>query len=125
MNTLTEEQIKERERYFEYVKTGDIKPKQSKYHNKKTEYNGDIYDSRREATRAAELDLMVKAGELAAVCRQVPFMLAGGVKYIADFVLIHNDGTWTVEDSKGMKTDVYKIKAKLFKERYGQKIKEV
>ena len=102
-----------------------VKP--NKYHNTKTYQDGRVYDSAKEAVRAGELKLLVKAGELVAVFEQVPFPLAGGVKYIADFLLIHQDGRWTVEDVKSepTKTAAYRIKKKLFGEKYGQKIKEV
>ena len=69
------------------------KPKQTKYHNVKTAYRGRIYDSKREAQRAAELDMLVKGGEIAGKVEQVPFALSGGVVYRADFVVLRNDGT--------------------------------
>ena len=43
--------------------------------------------------------------------------------YIADFVYTENGAT-VVEDTKGVKTDAYKIKKKLLLERYGIKIRE-
>lgn len=46
------------------------------------------------------------------------------VKYIADFVY-EKDGKTVVEDAKGMKTDVYKIKRKLMLSIYGIRIQEV
>ena len=111
--------------YQEYIKTGKLPgedtPRKSKYNAKRT--NG--YASKREADRAAELQLMVRAGEIALVLEQVPFPLPGGIKYVADFVRLNMDGTWTVEDAKGVRTDVYKLKAKLFFEQYGREIMEV
>ena len=104
---------------------GADKPRQSKYRNVRTAYAGKVYDSKREAQRAAELDLLIKAGEIAGKLEQVPFALPGGVVYRADFVVLRNDGTWYVEDAKGVRTKEYKIKARLFAERYGQEIVEV
>lgn len=44
--------------------------------------------------------------------------------YIADFAYIQ-DGAYVVEDTKGVRTEAYKIKRKLMLERYGIQIKEV
>lgn len=104
---------------------GADRPRQSKYRNVRTAYAGKVYDSKREAQRAAELDLLIKAGEIAGKLEQVPFALPGGVVYRADFVVLRNDGTWYAEDAKGVRTKEYKIKARLFAERYGQEIVEV
>lgn len=98
--------------------------KPSKYKNCRTEYNGRKYPSQLEANRAAELQLMVKAGELCGVMEQVTFHLAGGIKYIADFVLLFPDGTYWVEDAKGVKTKEYQLKKKLMREK-GIEILEV
>ena len=73
--------------------------------------------------------------------RQVPYVLISAqrdengkviereVKYIADFVywqsINGNEWTFVVEDVKGMKTDVYKLKKKLMLERHGIRIQEV
>lgn len=100
-------------------------PVRSKYGNVPTLYRGRIYDSKKEAERAAYLDILVKSGDLAAVIPQVSFTLAGGIVYRCDFVVLHNDGTYRVEDVKGHRTKEYRIKKRLFKERYGREIIEV
>jgi hypothetical protein len=99
-------------------------PGRSKYNNRRTELDGKTYDSAREAGRAAELKLLVAAGEIAAVLEQVNFRLPGGVVYRADFVLLKWDGTFTVEDAKGVRTKEYSIKRRLMREK-GLDIKEV
>lgn len=99
--------------------------KRNKYNAQKTEFNGRTYDSKHEANRAAELELLKKAHEVVKVFYQVPFELPGEIKYIADFVIIWTDGHWTVEDAKGVLTDVYKLKKKLMRERYKVEIQEV
>ena len=102
------------EEYQYYTKYGHLrgeKPKRSKYRNQRQ----DGYDSKHEANRAAELALMVKAGEARAVAEQVPFELAGGIKYVADFVVMLPDGTYRVEDAKGYKTPEYRLKRKLMR----------
>lgn len=45
--------------------------------------------------------------------------------YIADFVYKDKDGNEVVEDVKGFRTDVYKIKKKMMRYRYGIEIQEV
>lgn len=102
----------------------NAKKKSTKYHNRPTQLDGKIYPSKHEAERAAELKLLVRSGGAAAVLEQVPFLLAGGVKYVADFVILNWDGTFTVEDAKGVRTKDYSIKKKLMAEK-GLTIKEV
>lgn len=97
-----------------------VPKKKSKYNNRRT--NG--HASKHEDDVAAELYMRAKAENIV-VLEQVPFRLTGGVKYIADFVILHPDGKYEVLDAKGMKTDVYKIKKKQFAAIWGQEIKEV
>ncbi len=96
------------------------KPKKSKYNNCRT--NG--HASKHEDDVAADLHMRAKA-ERITVLEQVPFELVGGVKYIADFVILHPNGTYEVLDAKGMRTDVYKIKKKQFESLWEQELKEV
>lgn len=104
----------------------------SKYSNIKTvTADGIKHDSRKEARRWVELNLLQRAGEISDLKRQVKYELIPkqegerAVTYIADFV--YNDkktGSIVIEDCKGFKTDVYRLKKKLFQWRYGIKIKE-
>ena len=97
--------------------------KTSKYHNKKTVVNGITFDSKHEAERYIELQMLFKAGVISNLKLQVAYELMPtvklngetfrGIKYVADFVYKDKDGKEIVEDAKGMKTDVYKIKKKL------------
>lgn len=106
----------------------------SKYHSRKTEIDGIMFDSKREANRYCELKLMERAGEITDLRRQVryeinqPYEIAGkkvrGIYYVADFVYCEK-GEPVIEDVKGMRTDVYKIKKKLFESKYKIQIKEV
>lgn len=106
----------------------------NKYRNKKVCYNGIAFDSKKEARRYSELLLLERAGVITNLQRQVPFVLIpsqrvnGKVverecKYIADFVYTEN-GKKVVEDTKGMKTEAYKIKKKMLLYFHGIKIKE-
>ena len=103
--------------------------KPSKYGNEPTEYAGRYYQSRKEAQRARDLDLMLKAGEIVYWWPQVPFPLSKGVKYVADFVVLLPDLSVRVEDVKSpatRKDKAYRIKKKLFEARYpGWTITEV
>jgi hypothetical protein len=107
---------------------------ESKYHNKVVHINGMKFDSRKEARRYAELLWLEKAGEIRDLQRQVKFELIpkqGSERacyYKADFVYyeLDKEGRWQfiVEDSKGARTDVYKIKRKLMMWRHNIKIRE-
>ena len=97
----------------------------SKYNAKKTVVDGIEFDSLREADRYCELKLLEKANEIRNLELQPRFLLQDKFKdkmgtthrkieYVADFLYIDNDGKAIVEDVKGVLTDVYKIKKKMF-----------
>lgn len=90
----------------------------SKYNNVKTELDGITFDSKAEARRYAELSLMKKAGELTTLGCQPSFVVADGIRYIPDFICVDKDGRVWVEDVKGVETQAFRIKAKLFKAAY-------
>ena len=100
-------------------------PKRPKYGNVKTERDGITFDSKREADRWSELQTLLRAGEIYGVFPQHPFRLPGGIVYIADFVILNKDGTYTVEDVKGVRTPEYKLQRKLMRECLGIEIREV
>ena len=105
----------------------------SKYHAKKTVVDDITFDSRKEADRYLILKGMEEEGAIEDLRRQVRYELIPAfdvdgkhyrsVFYVADFVYME-DGKEVVEDVKGMMTDTYKLKAKLFARRYGKSIKE-
>lgn len=105
----------------------------SKYHAKKTTVDGITFDSRREADRYLVLKGMEDDGAIENLRRQVRYELVPAfdvdgrhyrpVYYVADFVYVE-DGKTVVEDVKGMRTDVYRLKSKLFARRYGMSIRE-
>ena len=109
----------------------------TKYQNIRTEIDGIKFASRHEASRYAELKLLEKAGLITNLQLQRVYTLIGAqkdkdgktlerpVKYIADFVYTDSDGKTVVEDAKGIRTDVYKIKRKLMLSIYGIRIHEV
>lgn len=121
---------------------------QNKYGATKCQVNGEVFDSKKEARRWQELRLLEKAGEISNLRRQVKYILIPSQKeatveirnngtpkrtervverectYVADFVY-EEDGKTIVEDTKGMKTEVYRIKKKLMLYVHGIKIREV
>lgn len=100
----------------------------SKYNARKTEVDGIVFDSRKEAEFYCQAKLFAKAGIITKIERQVAYELqpafrhAGkaerAIKYIADFRLTYNDGHVEVVDVKGMKTEAYRLKRKLLLFRY-------
>ena len=102
--------------------------KRSKYGNRRTEYDGRMFDSAHEAEVYKQLDFRVRAGDLRGVVCQQVFALPGGVKYIADFVALKNDGTYDVIDAKSeatRKDKVYRLKRKQMRNVLGIEIVEV
>ena len=92
-------------------------PKRNKYNAKKTVYNGRMYDSKREAAYAYELDVLKKAGEIVEIEHQPRFELIpkpNRVCYVADFRVTYKDGRQEIIDVKGKETTAFKIKKKLF-----------
>lgn len=109
----------------------------NKYNARKTIIDGIKFDSRKEAKRYVELKKMEQDGLITNLSLQVPFELIPSftifvdgkirkrrnIRYIADFVYFV-DGKEVVEDVKGRRTDVYKLKKKLFEYTYHMTIKE-
>ncbi|MED9943031.1 MAG: DUF1064 domain-containing protein [Ruminococcus bromii] len=109
----------------------------SKYNNHKVRCLGETFDSMLECERYKYLKALEQQKVISNLRRQVKYVLLPSQKdsktqktiereitYLADFV--YEKGSQTiVEDVKGMKTDVYKIKRKLMLYFHGIKIKEV
>lgn len=99
----------------------------NKYRNRKIVIDNIKFDSVLEANRYQELKLLQRAKQISNLKLQVPFVLQESFKkngktyrkieYIADFVYEEN-GQTIVEDTKGMKTETFKIKQKLFEYKY-------
>lgn len=108
----------------------------NKYNNKKVEYDGHMFDSQKECTRYKQLRLLERTGLIKDLELQKEYILQDKYKinnktirkisYIADFSYISvKDNKLHVIDVKGFKTDVYKLKKKLFEYKYGIEIEEV
>lgn len=100
----------------------------SKYSNVRT----DGYASKREARRAAELELLEKIGAISELEKQVRYQIIPpqegetAVAYVCDFRYRNKEtGLLVIEDAKGVKTDVYRLKKKLMLQVHGITIKEI
>jgi len=101
----------------------------SKYHAEKETIDDITFASRKEARRYRQLKLLERAKAIQDLKLQVTFPLirksehGREIKYVADFVYYEN-GKLVVEDTKGYRTDVYKLKKRLMAELYGIEIRE-
>lgn len=99
----------------------------NKYKNRKVQIDRYVFDSVKEGKRYRELALLEQAGEISDLELQPKFLLQESfrkngktyrsISYIADFMYKQN-GKTIVEDVKGIKTDVFKLKLKLFEYKY-------
>lgn len=109
-----------------------------KYGNKKIQVGDKVFDSLREARRYSELCLLQRGGYIKDLELQKKFVLIPSqydkhkrllereCSYYADFCYVDTDTNETiVEDTKGFRTDVYKIKKKLMLYVHNIRIKEV
>ena len=101
----------------------------SKYKAKKTEVDGIIFDSKKEAKRYQELKLLEKSGKIKNLELQPQFLIQEGfrdlagikrraINYRADFRYTDEEGRDIVEEVKGFETEAWKLKQKLFLFRY-------
>lgn len=108
----------------------------SKYNSKKVVIDGIEFDSKKEAFYYLELKVLLKSGEIRDLELQKEYVLQESFKinkktrrkitYKADFSFFStSDNRNHVVDVKGFKTEVYKIKKKLFEYKYGIEIEEV
>lgn len=102
-------------------------PRPHKYSARKTVVDNIAFASRAEARRYQELKLLEHAGYIKNLESQPCYdLVINGVKvgkYVADFRYVQ-DGRTVVEDVKGMKTAVYRLKAKMVKAIHGVTVKE-
>lgn len=104
--------------------------KQSKYHNKKVVYDGIKFDSIKEKNYYVALKMLEKAGIIKELELQKKFELQPSfvdndgkkqraITYIADFFYYETVlKVYIAVDVKGFRTDVYKIKKKMFMYQY-------
>lgn len=106
-----------------------MKMRRNKYNARRVTVDGHTFDSAKEAERYKELKLLEHIGKIKGLVLQPRYTLQEAfrykgktirkIEYVADFSYIYN-GKIIVEDVKGVKTDVYKLKKKLFLRLYGE-----
>lgn len=118
-----------------------------KYGARKTEVDGIVFDSKREATRYQELRLLEKAGKIwelelqpkfellvpstsGYLARAIKARIRGGCfkigTYTADFKYRDAETVpYVIEDVKGVKTTAYRLKKRHVEAQYGIQIREV
>jgi hypothetical protein len=104
----------------------------TKYHSKKVEIDGHVFDSRIEARYYEDLKLREANKQILFFRLQPRYLLLEAfqkngqkfrkMEYIADFEVHHLDGSIEVVDVKGMETEAFKIKRKLFEFKYPHKL---
>lgn len=103
--------------------------REHKYRAEPTIVDGIRFASKKEAKRYAELNLLAKAGEIGSLELQPKFVFSiNGSKlftYIADFAYWERGGKRIVEDVKGVKTPLYKLKKKIIEASYRIEIAEI
>ncbi|WP_227430432.1 DUF1064 domain-containing protein [Psychrobacter sp. I-STPA6b] len=110
------------------------RPKKPKYKNIKVEIDGVKFDSKKEAKRYQDLKLLERSGGIKNLELQPEFVIADAVvldgrkrparKYKADFSYMR-DGKLVVEDVKGIKTPMYRLKRHLVKLIHGIEVTEI
>lgn len=92
-------------------------------------YKGITFKSKKESTKAAELDLDKLAGNIKGYLMQVPFILPGKTKtgrpirHYVDFEILELDGTVTWLEMKGRDLELGRLKRAQVEEIYGIIIK--
>ena len=106
----------------------------NKYGNQKTQYKGISFDSKKECNFYIYLEQLEAQGEISELQRQVRFELQPSfeykgkriraITYVADFTFYDKEGKYHIVDTKGVKTEAYKLKKKMMQFR-GRDIEEV
>jgi hypothetical protein len=104
-----------------------MKPRKNKYRAVKTKVGDIEFHSKREAARYVVLLDRLKRGEIRNLELQVPIPVKlNGKKvftYIADFIYFEGPNR-IIDDSKGFKTPVYRLKKRILEAHLGVKIRE-
>ena len=128
LNTMAEvEALKQRMKTLRRGVLEDVAalctPGRSKYNAVICEADNIKFRSKKERKRYLELKALQHAGECWFL-RQVPFYLPGNVRYMLDFLVFWKDGRQTFEDTKGCRTDMYKMKKKMVEDLFPVRIVE-
>ncbi|AVO22601.1 DUF1064 domain-containing protein [Aeribacillus composti] len=106
---------------------------QAKYKSKKVEIDGHVFDSKIEAKYYEQLKWLQNNKQILFFRLQPRYLLQEAfekdgksyrkIEYIADFEVHHLDGSIEVVDVKGIETEAFKIKRKLFEKKYPHKLR--
>ncbi len=100
--------------------------RRNKFGNVATVVDGKRFASGREAKRYGELRLLERAGLISGLKLQPRYPLTVNgcpvTVYFGDFDYVEG-GQLVTEDSKGVQTDVFKLKAKLFAAIHGREVR--
>ena len=100
----------------------------TKYKAKPVVIDHHRFPSQREGNRYLQLKLLFRAGQIFDLALQPEFeFVLNGKKcfsYFADFGYTEKDGTKIIEDTKGFRTPLYKLKKRLIEEQHGIRITE-
>jgi hypothetical protein len=92
-----------------------------KYNSTRTKVDGITFDSKAEALRYSQLNLMLRTGQIKSFNRQPSFIISEAdgkaARYRPDFIVWDGEKIW-VEDVKGFATSEFKTKATMFREKY-------
>ena len=95
----------------------------NKFHNVICEADNIKFRSKKERKRYLELCVLRDLKECWFLM-QTPFRLPGNTKYLLDFMVFWKDGKVTFEDTKGFRTDIFKLKKSQVESLYPIKITE-
>lgn len=109
--------------------------KNSKYGAIKTKIGDIVFDSKIEASFYVRLTLLLRAKQISEIVLQPSFLLQEefrdqfncvhkSIFYRGDFKVVFSDGIAKIYDTKGFKTEEYRIKKKLLLKRYPHLILE-
>ena len=99
----------------------------NKYNAKKVKYNGLIFDSKFELECWIYLEQLASEGKIKDLNRQIKFEIIPAnsvyraLNYVADFTFYVGD-EYIVADAKGLILPEFKIKQKIFYDKYGNQI---
>jgi hypothetical protein len=102
--------------------------KTTKYRAIRSEADGVFFPSKKERDRYLQLRMLERIGYIGYLVLQPSFTLTvNGIKvatYRADFQYTTNTGDVIIEDVKGVRTPVYRLKKKMVEAQYGIKVIE-
>ena len=103
--------------------------KTSKYHAKRCEVDGINFASMRERNRYGHLKIRERVGEISNLRLQTRWPLRNSrgeqiAVYVSDFDYIEDEAL-VIEDTKGVRTPIYRLKKKWFESEYRTQIREL